>query len=474
AAKTPSMRRWAGAMAVAGAGLTTALVATVAATVVDPAPDRAALARVPAALRDDCEAEVEPMTGANSALSCRDAVLNLFPDTRSANEAYSRLVGEAGVATGQGDCADWTGAEHRYPATGPMRGRVLCHERDGSAMLVWTDEQARTVTRADAPAAEGAALLQAWSAWTGGDPAFPTAQERELFDFAAGTDCKRLSNLDSAAIAGVTCIPTGSGAREVSYLRFASLPELRASFTGRVGEAKAPSGVSCAGPDFLGTGRHDWLSVDLGQYLCRPGPDGTLAMEWSMEPLLIAGRVTGSERGALHGWWWEWHLAPLSRIVAAVNARAAPPFPTGPERALLDRIPIASRLNCLRPSPGQVWADIGGVTPVAAVACGRTSGAGLVVYYQFADAEAMRRTFNAGSDTEPEKDCTRLPEEFYGSRPYARGNGSSGTLRCGTHDSTGERYLQWTDERFAIAVYAHWGTEPFAIIDWWRHDAGPA
>uniref|UniRef100_UPI0013C32530 serine/threonine-protein kinase n=1 Tax=Allorhizocola rhizosphaerae TaxID=1872709 RepID=UPI0013C32530 len=46
AAKTPSMRRWAGAMAVAGAGLTTALVATVAATVVDPAPDRAALARV--------------------------------------------------------------------------------------------------------------------------------------------------------------------------------------------------------------------------------------------------------------------------------------------------------------------------------------------------------------------------------------------------------------------------------------------
>lgn len=56
--------------------------------------------------------------------------------------------------------------------------------------------------------------------------------------------------------------------------------------------AEAPNELSCAGgtaPGFLGTHRHDWLGVDLGQVLCQPGPNGTLAMDWSVESLSMIG-----------------------------------------------------------------------------------------------------------------------------------------------------------------------------------------
>lgn len=452
-------------------------------TVVDGgAPEKAALARVPAALRDDCRVTDVSMVGAASSLSCQDmagqsATSALFTDRAGAEDAYARIVDESGVAWSEGDCASATGAEHRYPATGRAQGRVLCFVHDGVAMIVWSDYQAHTVTRSQTPVAEDASLRESWSRWTATE-AFPTGDERALLDVAAGSDCVRAPAVEldefPSAVAGVTCVPAGVGAREVSYFRFASVPELQESFTGRVQDAKAPSGISCVTGDaerFIGTRRHDWLGVDIGQVLCHSRANGTLAMEWSMEPLSVIGRVVGNAPVPLAGWWEQWHLAPLGRIVEAVNARSQPPFPSQAEKELLAHIPPVSRAHCIRPSPEQVWRDIGAV-PAVGVACGQTSGAGLVVYYQFKDAATMRLAFNSTGDRGTEA-CTDLPGDFSAEKAYSRANGSTGRLRCGVYDGSGERFLEWTDARLGIGVFAYQGSEPFAMIDWWTHDAGP-
>ncbi|QYN19503.1 serine/threonine-protein kinase [Amycolatopsis sp. DSM 110486] len=436
------------------------------------------LARVPTALRDGCAAANQPAAGATATLTCHDAsgqaaTTALYATPQQVTAAYADAVTRAGVDANQGDCAAATGGEHRYPATGPARGRVLCQDRDGTATVVWTDEKARTVNRAEAP--DDAALRKAWAGWTGWAPAaFPTPDEKAVLDVAAGTACRRAAPADldpyPGAVAGITCTPQGTGARQVSYFRFADVAALRSSFTGLVGAAKAPSGSGCPGGAFLGTTRFDWLSVDLGQVLCHPGPEGTVAMDWSLEAFSMIGHVTGSSPDVVGGWWSQWHLAPLSRIVSEVNSHTTPAFPTDAERSLLQHVPQQSRLNCVRPSADQKWQDLGAVNTVAAVACGRTSGAGLVVYYQLPDAATMRQVFNSTGDSDAA--CTSLPKDFSGDRPYSRG-GRTGRLSCATEDPGGERVLKWTDDATTIETIAHRGNDPFALIDWWTHDAGP-
>ncbi|MBB4683388.1 serine/threonine-protein kinase [Amycolatopsis jiangsuensis] len=439
-------------------------------------PDDATLDRVPSALRGDCGSAESPVAGAAATLTCHDATgrsatTALYDTPEQASDAYTAAVGESGVRTGQGDCSSATGAEHRYPETGPARGRVLCTVRSGQSTVVWSDDAARAVTTMEA--AGDATLRRAWAGWNPA-PAFPSADEQALTHVAAGTACRRSGPAElggyRGAVAGITCTPRGTGAQEVSYFRFADLPTLRATFESMATTAHAPSGSGCPGPPFLGTTRFDWLSVDLGQVLCHPGPAGTVALDWSLEAFAVIGHVTGTTPDATGAWWADWHLAPLGRIVDEVNTRASPAFPDPAEKALLGHVPAVSRLNCVRPSAGQQWTDLGAVVPVAAVACGRTSGAGLVTYYQLPDAATMNQVFNSSGDSE--KACTDQPKDFSADRPYAR-DGRTGRLSCGTVDPGGERYLKWTDDRTGVLTVAHRGTEPFAMIDWWTHDAGP-
>ncbi|GAA3562588.1 hypothetical protein GCM10022222_52850 [Amycolatopsis ultiminotia] len=441
-------------------------------------PDDATLARLPTALRDDCGTAGSPAAGATATITCHDATgraatTAVYAEPKQAADAYAARLSPSGVTANHGDCASGSGAEHRYPATGPARGRVFCQVRDGQSTVVWTDDAARTVTTAEAPESEDAALRRAWAAWTAA-PAFPTADEQALTQVAAGTACHRSAPAElgdyPGAVAGLTCTPRGAGAREVSYFRFADRPSLRTTFEGLVSTAKAPSGSGCPGAPFLGTTRFDWLSVDLGQVLCHPGPDGTVAIDWSIEAFGMIGHVTGTTADQTGAWWSDWHLAPLGRIVNEVNTHASPAFPNQAEKALLQHVPAASRLNCVRPSAGRQWQDLGAVAPVAAVACGRTSGAGLVVYYQLPDPATMNQVFNSSGDST--QACTDQPKDFSADRPYTRG-GRTGRLACGTVDPGGERYLQWTDDQTGIEAFAHRGTEPFAMIDWWTHDAGP-
>ncbi|WP_336157872.1 serine/threonine-protein kinase [Amycolatopsis sp. VC5-11] len=470
-------RRWllrAGVPAVAAAGLLVASLTTGALSGVDDAT----LARMPAALRTDCATADTPVSGATATITCHDpsgraATTALYADQKQASDAYSALLSRVGETAGQGDCAVASGAEHRYPATGPALGRVFCHAGGGQSMVVWKDDAARAVTTATASANDDAALRAAWVGWTGA-PAFPTPDETALAEIAAGNKCHRAAPADlgnyPGAIAGISCTPRGTGARDVSYYRFPDTRTLRASFDGLVTAAKAPSGKPCPGAS-PSTTRFDWLSVDLGQVLCRPGREGTVAIDWSLDSFHVLGHVAGASQEGTGGWWTQWHLAPLSRIVAQVNRESSPAFPTPAENALLHRIPPASRINCVRPSADQRWQDLGAVQADAAVACGQTSGAGLVVYYQLPDTATMNQVFNSTQTTE--KACTDQPPDFAADRPYARG-GRTGRLACATLRPSGERYLKWTDDQSGILAVAHRGTEPFAMIDWWNHDSGPS
>ncbi|ATY12493.1 serine/threonine protein kinase [Amycolatopsis sp. AA4] len=469
-------RRWllrAGVPAVAAAGLLVASLTTGSLSSLDDAT----LARVPAALRADCATADKPVSGATATITCHDAsgraaTIALYADPKQTADAYSASLSSIGESPGQGDCAVASWAEHRYPATGPAQGRVFCGVGGGRSLVVWKDDAARSITTATASADDDAALRAAWVGWTGA-PAFPTADEKALTDIAAGNQCRRAAPADlgnyPGAIAGIACTPHGTGARDVSYYRFADTQTLRTSFDSLVTAAKAPSGTPCPGA-VPSTTRFDWLSVDLGQVLCRPGRDGTVAIDWSLDSFRVVGHVAGPGPGYVGNWWEEWHLAPLSRIVAQVNREASPAFPTPAENALLQRIPAASRINCVRPSADQRWQDLGAVPADAAVACGQTSGAGLVVYYQLPDAATMNQVFNSTQTTE--KACTDQPSDFSADRPYSR-DGRTGRLACATLKPSGERSLKWTDDQAKILAVAHRGSEPFAMIDWWTHDAGP-
>ncbi|MFL6073601.1 MAG: serine/threonine-protein kinase [Mycobacteriales bacterium] len=309
-----------------------------------------------------------------------------------------------------------------------------------------------------------------------GVPAFPTAAERSLAGLVGDPGCRRApaggTGGPAGVLAAVECTPPGTAATSETYYQFDSVANLRKAFDRDAAARKAPNGVDCtqgAAPGFLGNRRYDLRSVDLGGVQCYPGPSSGLVMEWSVEPLRVLGRATGTDPAALAYWWRGYHGPPTPAVVAAVNRQAKPPFPTAREGALLAHIPPASRTDCVRPSDQQVKFNVGNA-PVVGVVCGPTSGAAVVFYYQFTDGAAMRASYGA---TVPNgADCTGEPSGFDGEYPYSRG-GETGRLRCST-DNTGDRSLIWTDDRLAIEGMAFQGRDPAAMIDWWRNDAGPS
>ena len=69
--------------------------------------------------------------------------------------------------------------------------------------------------------------------------------------------------------------------------------------------------------------------------------------------------------------------------------------------------------------------------------------------------------------------CTDLPKGFSTQHSYPADGTRVGQLRCDTNTDTGERTLTWTSDPLSVMAVAHQGTEPYAMIDWWTHDAGP-
>jgi hypothetical protein len=472
--------RWKPYAAIAAAVAVVAAAVVVAVNLTGGPSSASPVFRVPSPLRGDCDPVSASLPGAEDALDCRDGDqhvrFTLFPDRSTMDNAYSALLRDSGVPRDRGDCTVSTGAEHRYPNGGGQVGRVLCYADGGTTRLVWTDDARRTVAEAEIREADDQRLVDAWEGWVG-IPAFPTAAEQSLIDLVELQRCERTQAGTLATFrdleAAIDCDPVNDGAAAVTYYRFRDVDALRRTYDQHTDAVNAPAGVDCvngAPRNFLGNRQFDLRSVDLGSMLCYLGERDTPVLEWTIEPLRLMVRASGSDTPEdLVTWWQRTYGLPLQKVVDAANGSASPPFPQPEESALLRHVPENARHNCMRPSPGQI-ADNEAEESTAAVVCGPSPGARIVFYYQFSGKAAMDAAHTAQS-TVSGGDCLANPPGFSADAPYARG-GDTGKLMCGTgpHDNL---FLIWTSDKTNILGLAFQGYTKDDLITWWRDGAGP-
>ena len=417
------------------------------------------------------------MKGTTDNLTCRDrsgqeAEFGFFDSEGRASSAYQAAVAAADVPTGSGNCERTAPAEHRYPAVGTPRGRLLCVTEGGRMTLIWSDPAARLVARTESPDAAAAALAASWARWID-EPDFASQPEQRVLDLMPQNDCQRVpANLDTypAAEVALECVPNESGPRVASFYRFSDLDALKRTYNDRVAGVDAPSGRFCGDqpPNFLGNFPYATYEVTTGDLLCyRDG--GEFVVEWTIEPLLIHARAVGPDPRKLMTWWANIEL-DRDQFADGFNKVTGPPYPTSAEKDLLNHIPAATRVNCFRLAKAELTLT-GKPAPMVGVMCGPTPGADHVFYYQFRDRAAMQE--NYGGPPEPGlPDCTGLPAGFSGESPYRRDGKVAGWLLCGTRED-GYRQLFWTDDRLKIEAMATGLAEPSVMIDWWRTEAGP-
>ena len=482
ARRKPPRRRVRWQPLAAAAAAVAVVAATVVVVVATTGGDSQAspIFRVPSPLRGDCDSTGPSpnLSGADETLLCRDGDqqvrFSLFGDRAAMDDAYADATRGSGVARDTGDCTVASGAEHRYPNGGNQVGRVLCYTGDNTTRLVWTDDRQHTIGEADAREATDLTLAKAWAGWVG-IPAFPTAGEKSLIDLVDLSRCDRTQagQLDTFRdlVAAIDCDPVSDGATAVSYFRFSNTDALRRTYDQHADAVNPPGGVDCTDgdppPNFLGNRKYDLRSVDLGSMLCYLGDRGTPVLEWTIEPLHLMIRATGTAPADLVEWFRKTYGIPLSAVVEAANSTAKPPFPNAAESTLLMHIPENTRKNCMRPSASQVEDNLSTANK-AAVVCGPSPAASIIFYYQFADAAAMNQAYLAHQQVSG-GDCLAGPPDFSADAPYSRG-GDSGRLSCG---SAGNLHLMWTSDRFGILTFAFQGYAQQDLLDWWQNGAGP-
>jgi hypothetical protein len=418
---------------------------------------------------------VEAAPGVSKAYSCDQGTVEVYPDSKTLDPGYARIVADSDVPESTGDCAAQEDGEHRYPVTGPAKGRVLCYTTDDVTTVLWTDDKAHTITRVEAPVADLRTLRDSWASSHAPTLPFPTTDEKALIDLPVAAGCARagIEEMDDfpGTLAGVTCDETGgAGAQSVSYFKFDSVPKLRETMASHIPADRDPAAHGCQdgkAPKFTDGRPYDIRGVLLGTLLCRPAVDGNLVMEWSVEALGLAARATGNDAAALARWWREDRGPPFEKVVTAVNARR-PVFPeTAAEKALLALIPPNSRLLCMRPSGEFKNEHVPNYRSTAAVVCGPRTGPKIAFYYQFASKTDMLDSYGILGD--PKGRCTDSPTAVTGESAYSRG-GARGRLRCFNQNGPAR---MWTDERRLVLAFAFQGRGAEAMSDWWEHDAGP-
>lgn len=444
-------------------------------------PNSDDLARVPAAVRGDCElVSADPrLPDAQRLLGCtggdgQQVLVGMYGDLAPAEAAYRALMAtDPALHSGEGDCARSTGWEHRYPGAGTFRGRVLCDQAGTGTRLAWIDHENRTVAVAERADGNAAELYRSWARWVE-QPAYPSREEQQLLDVVVESSCERapagpLDGLDGV-VAAVECAPVGRGAGTVTYYRFADPDGLQRAYESDVRRSAAPAGVPCASEGTigaLGDSVHYVQSVPAGRLLCGTDPAGGPALSWTTDALRILARVTGgADRAALVNW-WIWYGGPRKQAtIDAINQQAAPPFPTAEEAELLQQIPGPSRDGCVRPTTDMVRLHLGDAAATA-VACGTRNGPATAYYYRPADAAALAAAVAAPNG----QACTSVPPGTAGAARYTRPDGSTGTLTCGTNNA-GRAFVSWTDDQAKIVGFG-FDTDAARLLQWWQTEAGP-
>jgi serine/threonine protein kinase len=471
--------RWRPTAAIVSAAAVVAATTVVVLNSVGDDSAKSPIFRVPSTLRGDCDTTDPSLPGAEEALLCRDGDwevrFSLFADQATMDNAYTGVVRESGVGQDTGDCTVATGAEHRYPNGGDQAGRVLCYAESGSTHLVWTDDRQRAVAEAGAREADDQALAQEWANWVD-IPAFPSRDEQSLIDLVELSRCERAQASSLATfrdvVAAIDCDPIEYGVPSVSYYRFSNVEAMRRTYDQHVDRENPPS-VLCSDdplpPNFLGNRSYDLRSIDLGSMLCYTDKRNQPVLEWTVEPLLVMVRATGTTPELLVDWRDRTYGIPLEKVVAAANEKASPTFPTDAESALLAHVPEGTRKNCMRPPEAQVKLNQA-TASTAAVVCGPSPGAPIIFYYQFPDAGTMNAAYLTQATEASGGDCLANPPNFIADAPYERG-GDSGRLSC---SSTNNLHLTWTSNRFNILVFAFQGWSQQDLLAWWQNGAGPA
>ncbi|MDR7276371.1 caspase family protein [Catenuloplanes atrovinosus] len=423
-----------------------------------------------------CRAAGTVPPGAAAAYGCRyhdgrPTAVAVYPNSAALDTAYDTVRDGARGVRSTGDCTTEEDAEHRYPVTGTAAGRVLCTSCADGTSIVWTDDDTLALLRIDAPATERVALRESWNRMVASPPAFPSPAEKKLIGMGVGTGCKRagISELDDfpGAIAAVACI--GERGQPATYFQFESLAGLQRAMTDHLPGDGDLAVESCSGgeePDYTGGRRYDVRSVYLGVVLCYAAVDGNHIVEWSVEPLLVAGRIAGSVAASLVDWWTSYRAPPTELVVQTLNRQVG--FPNEAEKALLALIPEPSRKDCMRPSEEFKGQHVGGYAVSAAVVCRAGTGPPIIFYYQFTNKKDL--TENYAPDAGPDGDCTASDTAVTGESAYSRG-GTTGRLRCEDQDGSLARF--WTDERRLIFGLAFQGRDAKVMAEWWEHDAGP-
>jgi hypothetical protein len=435
--------------------------------------EAALLAVVPTAFRDTCSAGAGGVTSVRCTpdQGAADLLIEQFDSPDTLAGGYESAVRRAQVTTDTGNCAMGTGGEQAY--AGQRAGRVVCFTDATTATVVWTDEERRTLATATAPAAEAGAMAAWWSGLVGlpPPPPFPTADEQALLDQLLEEDCERAADLavHPGATAGVRCAALTGEAEAVRYYQFGDEAALQAVFaeTVRAVGAQDIDGVSCADspPGFLSLDPWSVGGVPVGRLVCHTAADGRAVMEWTHDGLRLLGVVEGADPAAVNRYWF--------RTIAVFPAVTdADPFPTAQEQALLDHVPVAVRLTCIRYTspPGLLRSP----SEVAGVACEPAGGQLRVIYKSYSDLEGMAFDFDfiAGVLKAPAGvDCTTAPEPFLGVGDYTVSGERAGRLMCFPLEG-GTPSIAWTNEELLITAEAV-GADPTMLLDFWRSQAGP-